>query len=273
MTNKTANALVVANLYVPDSHSFQHFLDGSLPKMIQSYDLILPKEVSPKDVKLVVPPSCCGSMVGDIFSKFGFNEGNLIVGKTGCGESLVFTCNTPPIHPYLWKMMQKHLKVPFVPMEEKSIILYLQRTRATAANGGRNVLNEAEFIPMLESTINKHNQKFTKRTPLALEIFNHKNYPHLDDVIDRFKNVKAIIGPHGGAFYNQMFACKHTLIIEFVPVKGKSPVLRHPAKMIWVMGSLLEQNYYMIPIQSSGRGGDMTVPVEKVEKILVKEFF
>jgi capsular polysaccharide biosynthesis protein len=42
-----------------------------------------------------------------------------------------------------------------------------------------------------------------------------------------FAEVVAVIGPHGGAFYNTFFCARGTLVIEFFPLKPSGTSAYH----------------------------------------------
>jgi len=103
-----------------------------------------------------------------------------------------------------------------------------------------------------------------------LVLFNHKDFPDFKSVRDFFNfKVRAVIGPHGGAFYNINFASQNTLVVEFFPFKDQVG-MRYP-EGTWWQAACLQQNYYMIPVQSDG-DGDITINVEDVIDILRKEY-
>ena len=75
------------------------------------------------------------------------------------------------------------------------------------------------------------------------------------------KDVSAIVGPHGGQWYNIWWAARGTLLLEFMP-------LSRPALMFWAEGSLLGLRYWVIPVDTAPPKHDMEVDPAQVAAIL-----
>lgn len=85
----------------------------------------------------------------------------------------------------------------------------------------RHVLNEDVLVKhinmLLEEMAAEGGEKYT------LQIFQHRDMPHLNATIAYFNTqARALIGPHGGAFYNQIFCASNTLLVEFFPYRPKA---------------------------------------------------
>lgn len=96
----------------------------------------------------------------------------------------------------------------------------MSRSDGSTANPGRNVTNEPDVV----STISTFLQNRGRGEQLA----------HWSDIRPRFegnldglvqymwRNVSAIVGPHGGALMNHRFTGPETLLLEFLPTSRLS---------------------------------------------------
>ena len=140
-------------------------------------------------------------------------------------------------------------------------IIYLSR-RKGSLSGGRRVINEGE--------LEKHLRRFAGNNGYEYVTFFHTDYKKLDDLLELFSRAVAIVGPHGGAFTNMMFAPKGTLVVEFIPNGAifTGPTFKEhlaPYQQAMVMG----HKYYAVMSQFSRRD-DITVNIREVLEIMSK---
>jgi hypothetical protein len=177
------------NLMVPDSWSFQHFFDGSFPKLAQSWELV----ADDPDVTFMIE-SPRDSIIFKLFERLGVSRDQLAFHQHSVAfqaEQFHFSCATPPIHPYLWQKMQQIAGVRQIPFAERNRIAFMSRNIAgTHSNPGRHILNENDVLAAIRAFIADRDE--------VLEIYDHRNYPEFADNIEFFNRAKVIIGPHGG---------------------------------------------------------------------------
>ena len=195
-------------LPIPDGWSFQHFVDGVLPNLVQMEELL-----TKKDIKYIVELDIKRyPIVIKLFERLGISSSQLVQKhkiRMNYFETLIFPCFAPPIHPYLWQRAQYLLKLPHTThssLPEPMLVAYLSRGKGTY-NGGRKVLNEDEIVSELYEYFN--------HTSYQVVIFNSNDYKTLDSLFEFWSKVKFVIGPHGGSFSNVVFMRPETVLIEF----------------------------------------------------------
>jgi len=92
-------------------------------------------------------------------------------------------------------------------------IIYFSREGTSVHNPGRNVLNERKLLQAIAQWLEDEGREE------ELVLFDHKKLKGLDDYLSFFKDARVVLGPHGGAFYNLLFAPPKTLVIEFFPAR------------------------------------------------------
>ena len=235
----------VAFLDVPEGCSFQHFFDGVVPKMVQAMPLL-----SDEDIKLVLPGCAPYPMVTEFLRYFGISESRVIRPSSRMSARLYYSfCDAPGWHPILWQQMQQIIRADTsVPLSQRKKIVYLQRNKGTH-NGGRTVSNEAELISAIQ------------RAAPGYEVisFDSASYPTPEDTRAFFKDVRALVGPHGGAFYNMMWCGSDTAMIEFVPSRTHFFLFAQ-------MANMLHQHHWFMAMPENGN-----INVDDVQTILQKE--
>ena len=244
-------------LIIPDTSSFQLFMDGTLPKIAQAYGILRRPEVT----LLVREPK--DDIILELLSKLGIDGSRVEYISEGRydydvyqADYLISTCITPPLHPELWTKMRSLLGVSqelTVPIQE-SIILLL--TRKGNKNKGRNILNSKAMEEYLHD-----------RYPGRVEVFSGSY--SLEEAIPFFGKVSVILGPHGGAFFNMNFAPSSATIIEFIPHKvgGEDPGHFSPA-IVWAMAQMIGQTYWRIPCLRLDSENNMNADIVKLGRIM-----
>lgn len=234
-------------LDVPEGWSFQHFIDGVLPKLVQIESYI---KITKIRIYMPLPEgeeSKNNNIVYDLLERIGIKRNRLIQSRQRFSISarlLIVPCVSPPTHPYLWKRGQYLLKLPFlqpgyIDVDDK--IVYFSRNRGTN-HIERKVLNEKDVL----STIR---QVMTSDSMLELVEYYSADY-NLNQTIDLLSHAKLLIGPHGGALYNMIFAHPGTSIIEFLP--DEYYFMSEPVHSInYVQAMTLGHNYYALMCQSN----------------------
>ena len=241
-------------MVVPGGNTFQHFLDGVLPKLMQSLHILQNPNVKilmrrPRD-----------KILFEFFSALKISSDRLVFVSENTrrigADTLIFTCNTPPIHPLLWQRGRAALggsEVRRVPVEEAFIILV---TRAGSYNGGRRILNEEDLIKLLHT---RYGEDFVK-------VF--KGPMDLKSTVDLYGRARLILGSHGGGMYNVNFAPMDTAVVEFMPVKKNGDMMAASATMIWIQALMLQQTYWRVCVEAHHPNGDMNVDLQELEQLL-----
>lgn len=256
----------VVFLLVPQGATFHHFMDAVLPKLIQ-----LESFLRDPSLRFLVDLSPQFPIVEELLDRLGISAARRIDYRSiksaydaVAAQRLVLTCRTPPLHPYLFQRAQYLLRLPHVLEPQKyapNTIIYLSR-RKGSLSGGRRVTNEGE--------LEKHLRRFAGNHGYEFVTFFHTDYKKLDGLLELFSKAVAIIGPHGGAFTNMMFAPKGTLVVEFIPNGAifTGPTFKEhlaPYQQAMVMG----HKYFAVMSQFSRRD-DITVNIREVLEILSK---
>lgn len=248
----------VAVFVGPQYKSFQHFIDRLMPDIAQAWDLVS------TDYSWLIASQPAGTDTrGEIWQHLFGRHGRVWPSENGTvsAEQMLYTCRVPRFHPWIWQRMRDMLGVVHVPIQQRTKIVYLPRGRT------RKVLNEEALVTAMRAFVASRGVPGEE-----LVVFNHKEFPGFLATRDFFNHqVKAVIGPHGGAFYNINFSPRDTLVVEFFPVKPYvKTALRWP-EGTWWQAACLQHNYYMIPIESPDGRGDVTVNVPEIIDILRKE--
>lgn len=244
-------------LLVPDGHTFQHFVDGVLPKLVQLLNAVRQPDLS--DVRFVLFAPRDG-IIREILRRIGIADDRLMFVPTSMDyliESpvIVDTCVAPALHPLLLRGAQRLLRLSSPGSSSSSIVVLL--TRRLSRNRGRRMINEREVIQMLTD-------EFGNR----LVVFRGQHV--LSDVMALFQRAAVVIGIHGGAMYNLSFCSAGTVVVELMPVTGDGLMLRRLSHSIfWRMADALGQKYWRLYIRAHSDDGDVIVPLEKLRSVLI----
>ena len=243
----------VMPLIVPDGGTFQHFLDGVLPKIIQALDYIKNPQV-----KLVLTP-IRDHIIFEMLAKLNISK-NRISFYTGSfsADYLVLTCITPPLHPVLWQTTRYLLgasEILMVPENETKIVIV---TRDGCRNCDRNLLNINALVLELQA----------KYTYERVNIF--RGPYDLNSTLELFSKTKVVIGTHGGGLYNVNFCPKGTVVIEIMPTYSDGKTVAAADTIIWTQSVLLGHKYWRLPTAPVNYLGDVVVNITLVKNILDK---
>ena len=254
----------VVVLVVPQGLSFQHFMDGVVPKLVQLQEVI-PKEPG---AIYVMDKSFTDAMPLKLLSRLGIRENQIrdpseMNYRNGYlrAKKLVLACQVPPLHPKLWRDAQSMFRLPWLEpswRQKRHIVLYLSRSKGTR-NSGRHVVNEGELITSIRPFVEAKKYEFV--------VFDSHKYGTVDELFEFLANVDVIMGPHGGAFYNMIFMRRGTTVIEFMPRSPSFHAMGAAVHLIfYLQASLLGDKYYSVV--SGGSGSNMDVDIEVVKEIL-----
>lgn len=254
----------VIYLPIPKGFLFQHFMDGVLPKLVQ-----VEKLIGDKNIKILVEVlELIHPIVRKLLNRIGFDKDRILSTfdfrnnyRYFKSSMLIIPCNTPPIHPTLWRRGQYILKLPVVDPNYQSTdvseyVVYLSRNRGKSG-WERRVTNDKEVIMFLTNYFKNSKYKFT--------VFDPARYSTLDELFDFWSNVRVVIGPHGGAFQNIAFARSKLVMVEF-QIDDIS-YLNTPVRFIMHrQGVMMGNLYYALLCKKVDNG--MKVEIGDLEKLL-----
>ena len=141
---------------------------------------------------------------------------------------------------------------PFGSALRGSKVVYLPRPR-----GARFVQNESQVIASLKKIFGD-----------ALRVYELQN----DWKVDRhaFRDAKLIIGPHGGAFGNLIFAPLNAIVVEFLPLTRLKKTLQNERPCYLGLAKALGFTYHALEFDGFDFEKEMTVPIPALEALLAK---
>lgn len=238
----------------PDSWSFQHFHDRVTHILLQGQHLTGPDTVyltglEPADSAV---KALWQNLVPDAESHvMHSSEGSWPIRA----RELIFSCRAPLIHPWFAQRLAEEAGVLKwqKPWSERLVVLYCSRAQGKGGamhNGGRSFTNDDAVITALDTLL------AIRGEDERLEVFNVSQWGEdFDGMVQNFaSNVRAIIGPHGGALVNLNWAPRDTAVIEVMPGDFFSLALYEHA-------SILGQTYAFMQSPSVGPANDMTVDI------------
>ena len=242
---------ILIPLLVPNANSFQHFLDGVLPKLAQVYELLQHPNVT---IMLYRP---WDRIIEEMLDKLGISDNKVFYYDRGyyTAQYLINTCITPPLHPKLWMRGRSLLGVKTLSDSNMNLVILL--TRNLNRNPGRHMTNFEEVERFLS---NRYGDNFL--------VFKGRN--DLGRSMDVFSKARIVIGVHGGAFYNIMFSPSGTNVVEVMPTDQAGNVvpenLAHT--IVWQMATMMEQSYWRIGESPQTARGDVRIHLTKLQKVL-----
>lgn len=254
----------VVFLLVPNGATFYHFMDSVLPKIVQ-----LESFLADPSLRFLIDLSPQHPIVGELVARLGIPQNRIInyrdinhLGDAIQAKRLVLTCNTPPLHPYLFQRAQYLLKLPHIQFPSKykpCKVIYLSRRRGTLG-GGRRVMNESE--------LEKHLRMFAEANHYDYVPFFHGEYRDLASLLELWSQAAVVIGPHGGAFTNMMFAPKGTVVIEFLPNGAVFTGTTFKEHLSVYQEAMVMGHRYFAVMSSFTKRDDITVNIREVMEIL-----
>ena len=238
-------------MIVPDGGTFQHFLDGTLPKIIQALEYIQRPQV-----KLLMP-RIRDSIIYEILGKLNISREKIVSYSGSVGaDYLVYTCVTPPLHPLLWQKARSLIGVPEKCLTPKTKAKIVIITRKGCFNCGRLLLNKKELKSSLE-------RKYSESSVTEFE-----GPLNLSESISLFGSTGVIIGVHGGGLYNINFCPSNTTVIEIIPTRPDGTVIAAAHQIFWTQSILLGHDYWRIPTKPDNGKGDVKVNITLVENVI-----
>jgi hypothetical protein len=251
--------------YVTAAPFFQHWTQNVLPKiamatlaedsLYNSTDGTIwtaTQELLPKRFPIV----------SKLYTQMGWAEPTDLGSTALATPQLIYACNSPPLHPFLWQLGQQRLfRVKHVPITERKKIVYCGR-RGNIENVGRKVLNERDMFSLLA--------EWGRSSDFEIVEFNHTQYSTVIELIEFWSSARALIGPHGGCFTNVVFMPANALVIEAFPLfRGVNRATRGMGQMMYIQSMFLEHEYWMLPSYSHIANGNFKLDLQHLCEILV----
>ncbi|KAI0777507.1 hypothetical protein BD413DRAFT_181118 [Trametes elegans] len=251
------DALLIATS--PDSWSFQHFLDRVTHIVMQGAHLTLGHP--PPDVVTGRSP---GPAVSEMWEMLGMEGSRIHYGtRRIAAKAIIFSCRSPLIHPWpsLRTLETFGLNPDGVPLDERKKIVYFSRSHGQTTNGGRRVLNEKQLLNEIRGLLDERGQGE------ELVLFHDLGFHSQRDLMEWFhKNVRAVVGPHGGGLYNHRWTGKDTLVLEMMSQT-------YTSLMFWEEASTLGQVYattFLPPASGTDMIADIPAMLEIMRRHLGK---
>jgi hypothetical protein len=235
-------------LDVPDGWSFQHFTDGILPKIMMHLDVI-----QKQDIKILIPAPV-DPVIKAMIQRLGLDPYIRHTGMMATADEMYSGCIVPPIHPLLFRRSRVRLvgRAP-TPNPDGKINL-IKRTRQNTRNPGRLIKNYPELKQALEL---EFQDRFVE--------YDSKDHT-FNSTIALFSSAHAVVGSHGGALANLIFAPMDTIVIEAMPCDGNGGLkLGNSGLLYYVFASLLGHTYWRMQVVSN----DMDVNIDPATVIRI----
>ena len=244
---------VLIPLLVPEAGSFQHFIDGLLPKLVQSYHIL-----QHTNARLLIPTPR-DVIIFQFLDQLNISRSKIVLdeGGTHYARKLILACIAPPLHPYLFKAARRMLRIRDDATVSPDVAFVVLVQRSHARNPGRRILNIHQIHAMLES-------RYQER----LYVF--KGNLDLEETNYLFSRSRIVIGVHGGGLYNMLFSPANTTVIEVMPVDRTGhvvpPTLAHT--IIWKLANMFGHIYWRIYEQACTKFGSLKITEEKLKNVL-----
>lgn len=292
-------------LLVPDGHTFQHFVDGVLPKLVQLLT-DAPRLATAVDRFVVYRPR--DAVIYELLERLGITRQRLMLVTRRTWQvlevrHLVDTCVTPSVHPQLWRRASQLLRAcssdvqqpaPHCPFDEveqntsmqdpdgqhktlgdktgdirrhigsktvnSSLIILL--SRRWTRNAGRRLLNENAVLVYLTARFGR--QRVARFGNGRVDLTTAQRL---------FSRAAAVVGVHGGAFYNIILAPPSCHVVEVMPLVAGSGQLPAPPRrlahtVVWRMADALGHMYWRLYASTSSTRSDVTLPIDKLRSVL-----
>ena len=308
-------------LLVPDGQTFQHFVDGVLPKLVQLLTEA-PHLAAAVDSFVVYRPR--DAVIYELLRRVGIGRERLMLISPGGppqvleAQRVVDTCVTPPVHPRLARRASRLLYacqdrsgcdahrepdrttcclygeseptetsaedpaarhkrfgeqtrdiqhqvtsntgITNTSSANSSVIVLL--SRRWSRNGGRRLLNENAVFDYLVGHFGR---------PRVARFGNGR--VDLTSASGLFSRAVAVVGVHGGAFYNIILARPSCVIVELMPLVARRRHLAAPPRrlahtIVWRLADALGHTYWRLYAATSSLRGDVTLSINKLRSAL-----
>uniref|UniRef100_A0A0G4GDN1 Glycosyltransferase 61 catalytic domain-containing protein n=1 Tax=Chromera velia CCMP2878 TaxID=1169474 RepID=A0A0G4GDN1_9ALVE len=249
---RTEDADLVFFARSPESHTFQYFMGRVTHLLIQSRHLWNSVKKRGGKIKMIGGEKP-GRINEDMMEMLGIGAGERVYGGgPEKAKQIVYNCRSVLMHPWFFLRFTELMGVMRdTPMEERKTVFYLP-----PKGDFRKVLNEEVLLEVISKRLEERGQGET-----LVVLDSHRTAKDMLQLLG--KNARAIIGPHGGKFYNMLFCPKNTLVIEF------NPPDRGGWSQFYEYAAMLDFVYAQLPISPTAKPEhNMFVPPDHVLQIL-----
>ena len=271
----------------PDDWSFQHWSDRVAIMLAQADHLL---EASGLNATLIVaaPRGTSAAQLPAVW-KLAAPHATIVPPRSGMtSERLLYPCHTPLLHPFTRRRIVERILTAAgmdpvgVPLKARNLIIFLTRGDGTSS-GGRAWPNQEESLAATRALLAERGQGE------MVEIFSvRKLVADPLAALKLFSRARAIVGVHGGALYNHIWAAPDTLVLEIWPVTSDGSKTRS-GNLFWCVvvtlrpilycrranyetrrehTSLMGQEFWMLPAVSTPPRWDVSVDPSDVVAIL-----
>eukprot|EP00729_Bicosta_minor_P020064 gene20064-26371_t len=241
----SSSHLSVLPIRTPEAWSWQHFVDSALPKIFAARELMLqhPEILISIDQSKSASPGKVLELIGlaNRTVKGGYRQGST------------------PYHPVQWGQIAALLRD--TRAVGQGTIVLLRRTASASRNQKRFLHNEDDVMKALmrAAARNSNDQDGNGNG-------GESKFLPIDPAETTFEEMRAIIGgasvvvgAHGGAMYNLLFADPSASVIEFVPDNSQG------LNIFSLLSTMVGHNYIRCMEKKAGNG--MQVDVAKLEAV------
>ncbi len=247
---------ILCPLLVPEGCTFRHFIDGTLPKIIQAMEYLVYKDT------VLLMPGKCDRIVMDMLNIMGFSVGQIKTVQKGNYPShyQINTCIAPPFHPSIWNKTRHILGVPekLVDTSTSNVILFVNGHLGTRRT---KILNMNQVIKVLIKKFTSKRVFILKDTDITLSNIRHV-----------FSKAKIIVGLSSDLIYSILFAPRNSSVVEIMAGRKTGHVLPSGVdhSMTWKLASTMGHAYWRDYELLSTNSGDVSVSLDKLHQILDK---
>jgi hypothetical protein len=181
------------------SEFFQHFFDNGLPHISL---MLLATGYHPKDVTMVVSGWLTDS-IPKVLQRWGFKE---VIQRGGASaKTLVLPEIVPVIHNKFYELYVHGMKFNY---SDANKIVFVSRMSGDTGKNDRLIMNQDQVINAMKRVYGED-----------VVLYRPKEHS-FNSSVELFQKAKVVIGAHGGAMYNAMYASPDAKIIEIMPIKS-----------------------------------------------------
>jgi len=286
-------------LLVPDGQTFQHFVDGVLPKLIQLLTEAS-RLAAAVDQFVVYRPR--DAIVYELLERVGIGRDRLLVVPVDWSRLIeascvVDTCVTPSLHPTLWRRASQMLRIyQHRDLHQKTLNTESEwsnsvvddhggplggKNEDSRHHGGRELTANSSLVILLSRrwTRNAGRRLLNENAVLdyLLGRFGHRRVTRFGDgrtdlaTAGRlFSRAVAVVGVHGGAFYNIVLASRGCVVVEVMPlVDHVAPPGGLAHTVVWRVAGALGHTYWRLYANAtSSRRADVTLSIDNLRSAL-----
>ncbi|WIA14784.1 hypothetical protein OEZ85_003268 [Tetradesmus obliquus] len=255
----------------PDSNSFQHWRDRTALMLTQARHLLS------NETKYIAAPPRDTTVSAHWQLIVNATAQQLIPPRVVHARRLVFSCDTPLLHPYLVQRMSESMLAAAglnprgTPWEQRKVLLLIGRNKDSGVHNGfeRHWNNYDECKPKLEQLLQRRGQGE------RLEEWNLSKFSSLQDIMQFWNTqVRGAVGVHGSGLMNVHWASPQTVLFEIWPVTADKKRTRG-LNVFWEQAALKGASYWWFHAQSDARWNvdvDCELLVKAVDKGLTDNY-